>query len=123
MTQPLFIGHEIFRGSSYGRWHPLRVPRVSTVIDLSRALGWLPKERYITSPRAKPRALTAWHTESYVAALQRVDSADIEVRAIEQVRAEAFGSKTCGKAAGKGFAAFSTSTRHIRQLAATDNFL
>ncbi|MEM8538472.1 MAG: acetoin utilization protein AcuC, partial [Pseudomonadota bacterium] len=27
--------------STYGGWHPLRVPRVSTVMDLSRALGWL----------------------------------------------------------------------------------
>ena len=31
---PLFIGSEIYRGSSYGGWHPLRVPRVSTVMDL-----------------------------------------------------------------------------------------
>lgn len=74
MNNPLFIGHEIFRGSSYGRWHPLRVPRVSTVMDLSRALGWLPQAQFLTSPRAKPKALTAWHTEDYVAALQRVEA-------------------------------------------------
>ncbi|MCX8225852.1 MAG: acetoin utilization protein AcuC [Sulfitobacter sp.] len=74
MHTPLFIGHEIFRGSSYGRWHPLRVPRVSTVIDLSRAMGWLPRSQYITSPRAKPKALTRWHTPDYVAALQRVEA-------------------------------------------------
>ncbi|MEO1364837.1 MAG: acetoin utilization protein AcuC, partial [Pseudomonadota bacterium] len=42
MQRPLFIGSDIYRGSSYGGWHPLRVPRVSTVIDLSRAMGWLP---------------------------------------------------------------------------------
>jgi len=75
MPKPLFIGHEIFRGSSYGAHHPLRVPRVSTVIDLSRAMGWLPSEQYITSPRAKPRALHAWHDPEYVAALQRVEDA------------------------------------------------
>jgi acetoin utilization protein AcuC len=74
MHEPLFIGHEIFRTSSYGRWHPLRVPRVSTVMDLSRALGWLPKAQFITSPRAKPAALTHWHTSEYVAALQRVET-------------------------------------------------
>jgi acetoin utilization protein AcuC len=74
MTKPLFIGHEIFRGSSYGRWHPLRVPRVSTVIDLSRALGWLPRDQFITSPQAKPKALTHWHTPDYIAALQRVET-------------------------------------------------
>jgi acetoin utilization protein AcuC len=73
MQQPLFIGHEIFRTSSYGRWHPLRVPRVSTVMDLARALGWLPKAQFINSPRARPKALTHWHTPDYVAALQRVE--------------------------------------------------
>jgi len=38
----LFIGSEIYRGSSDGPAHPLREPRVSTVIDLARRLGWLP---------------------------------------------------------------------------------
>ena len=74
MEKPLFIGHEIYRGSSYGRWHPLRVPRVSTVMDLSRALGWLPPAQFVTSPRAKPAALHAFHTPEYVAALQRVEA-------------------------------------------------
>ncbi|WP_025055366.1 acetoin utilization protein AcuC [Sulfitobacter noctilucicola] len=74
MKRPLFIGHEIFRHSSYGRWHPLRVPRVSTVMDLSKALGWLPPDQFITSPRAKPKALTHWHTPEYINALQRVQA-------------------------------------------------
>jgi len=77
MSKPRFIGHEIFRHSSYGRWHPLRVPRVSTVMDLSRALGWLPPEQFITSPRAKPAALHNWHTPAYIAALQRVQQTQI----------------------------------------------
>ena len=74
MQQPHFIGHEIFRGSSYGRFHPLRVPRVSTVMDLSRAMGWLPAPQFITSPRAKPKALEVWHDSEYIAALQRVEA-------------------------------------------------
>lgn len=74
MNKPRFIGAEIFRHSSYGRWHPLRVPRVSTVMDLSRALGWLPPEQFITAPRAKPKALTVWHTPDYIDALQRVEA-------------------------------------------------
>lgn len=73
----MFIGHEIFRGSSYGRWHPLRVPRVSTVMDLTRALGWRSVDQSITSPRAKPAALTHWHTPDYIAALQRVEAAQL----------------------------------------------
>lgn len=69
-----FIGSEIYRGSSYGAAHPLRIPRVSTVIDLARVLGWLSPERYLTSPRAKPAALTEWHSAAYVAALQRAEA-------------------------------------------------
>ncbi|WP_050520136.1 acetoin utilization protein [Pseudorhodobacter antarcticus] len=65
---PLFIGSEIYRGSSYGAGHPLRVPRVSTVMDLCRAMGWL-EGRYMTSPRAKPAALQLWHDPAYIAAL------------------------------------------------------
>ncbi|NEX45783.1 acetoin utilization protein AcuC [Pseudotabrizicola algicola] len=74
MSVPLFIGSGIYRGSSYGPAHPLRVPRVSTVIDLGRALGWLSAAQYRTSPRAKPAALTLWHTPAYVAALQRAEA-------------------------------------------------
>ncbi|WP_435168644.1 acetoin utilization protein AcuC [Falsirhodobacter sp. 1013] len=66
----ILIGAEIYRHSTYGRQHPLRVPRVSTVIDLARALGWLPPDRYRTSPRAKPEALAVWHHSDYLAALQ-----------------------------------------------------
>ena len=73
MTEPIFFGSEIYRRSSYGPWHPLRVPRVSTVMDLSRALGWLPATRYRTSPRAKPSALSIWHHADYLAALQRAE--------------------------------------------------
>ena len=72
---PRFIGSEIYRHSSYGAWHPLRVPRVSTVMDLSRALGWLPPDQFITSPRAKPSALTGFHTPAYLAALQAAETA------------------------------------------------
>ncbi|SDE49670.1 acetoin utilization protein AcuC [Limimaricola pyoseonensis] len=64
-----FIGANIYRGSSYGSRHPLRVPRVSTVMDLARALGWLPDDLYLPSPRAKPAALHGFHTPEYIAAL------------------------------------------------------
>lgn len=70
----LFIGSDIYRGSSYGSRHPLRVPRVSTVMDLARALGWLPPDRFRASPRAKPAALELWHEASYVAALQAAEA-------------------------------------------------
>ena len=75
MQRPLFIGSDIYRGSSYGTWHPLRVPRVSTVIDLSRAMGWLPGQVYVPSPRVKPQTLTIWHTWDYVQALHAAEQA------------------------------------------------
>ncbi|MEJ6398368.1 acetoin utilization protein AcuC [Yoonia sp. 208BN28-4] len=71
---PRLIGAEIYRTSSYGAAHPLRVPRVSTVLDLVRALGWLPPARYLTSPVAKPAALTSFHTPRYLAALQAAEA-------------------------------------------------
>lgn len=80
----LFIGSEIYRGSSYGGRHPLAIPRVSTVIDLSRALGWLPPDRWRTSPQARPAALTAFHSPAYVAALERAEAlqaVDADIRA------------------------------------------
>lgn len=82
---PVMIGHEIYRGSSYGAHHPLRVPRVSTVMDLARALGWLPPERFVTSPKARPAALLGFHTAAYLAALEAAEqaqavSADVRAR-------------------------------------------
>ncbi|ABV93791.1 histone deacetylase family protein [Dinoroseobacter shibae DFL 12 = DSM 16493] len=71
---PLFIGAEIYRNSTYGGWHPLRIPRVSTAMDLSRALGWLPRGQYRVSPRAKPAALHIWHDPAYVAALVQAEA-------------------------------------------------
>ena len=67
--RPVFIGSEIYRKSSYGDWHPLRVPRVSTVIDISRAMGWLPRGIYLNAPMAKPKALEIWHDPDYLSAL------------------------------------------------------
>lgn len=81
VTAALFIGSEIYRGSSYGGAHPLRVPRVSTVMDLAHALGWL-EGRYRTSPRAKPAALLAFHTAEYIAALQAAEAGKIAAPAM-----------------------------------------
>ena len=72
---PLFLGHDIYRNSTYGSRHPLAIPRVPAVIDLCRALGWLDGASYRTSPRARPAALHAFHTPAYVAALQAAEAA------------------------------------------------
>ncbi|SNT06873.1 acetoin utilization protein AcuC [Antarctobacter heliothermus] len=75
MLGQCFIGSPIYRGSVYGARHPLSIQRVPAVMDLARALGWLPNGRYRTSPRAKPAALTRFHTADYVAALQAAEAA------------------------------------------------
>jgi len=74
MSRPLFIGSEIYRNSTYGKGHPLAVPRVSTTIDLCRALGWLPDEVYREAPMATVAQVTRFHDPAYVAALQRAEA-------------------------------------------------
>lgn len=71
---PLFVGSEIYRASTYGAKHPLAVPRVSTVIDLCRALGWLPEARYREAPMASVAEVTRFHDPAYVAALARAEA-------------------------------------------------
>ena len=81
--KPQFIGSEICRSSTYGSGHPLAIPRVSTCIDLCRALGWLPSEVYHDSPKATPAVLERFHQPAYVAALMEAEarqSAPAEMR-------------------------------------------
>lgn len=74
LTRPIILGSEVYRDSSYGKMHPLRIARVSTVMDLSQALGWRNKDNFRTSPRAKPAALSHWHTPAYLHALQQAET-------------------------------------------------
>ena len=78
-----FIGSEIYRTSSYGGRHPLSIPRVSTCIDLCRALDWLPDRVYLDSPRASPAQLTRFHDARYIEALRRAEQ---DQRAAPDVR-------------------------------------
>jgi len=71
--RPYFFGASLYRTSSYGRGHPLSIPRVSTVIDLACALNWLPPNVYVISPMAKPAALQIWHDSAYLSALQAAE--------------------------------------------------
>lgn len=87
---PRLIGSEIYRRSTYGAPHPLAIPRVSTTLDLIRAMGWVREGQYIDSPRATPEQLTRFHTPDYIAALQRAEAtqmAEPEVRARHHIGA------------------------------------
>ena len=83
--RPLFIGSDIYRNSTYGKGHPLAVPRVSTTIDLCRALGWLPDEVYREAPMASEAEVTRFHDPAYVAALRRAEELQ-SVSAEDQAR-------------------------------------
>jgi acetoin utilization protein AcuC len=52
----------------------LAIPRVSTVTDLVHALGWLAAEAYVESPKATPGELARFHSDDYIAALQRAEA-------------------------------------------------
>ena len=73
----LLIGSEIYRCAAFGSNHPLSIPRVSTVIDLVRALGLCDTKDYKSAPKAKPELLTQFHTEPYIAALQRAEASQV----------------------------------------------
>ncbi|MGC8525142.1 MAG: acetoin utilization protein AcuC [Acidibrevibacterium sp.] len=70
---PLYIGSEIYRGSTYGPGHPLAIARVSTCTDLCRALGWLPDAVYREAPLASFEELARFHDPDYLAALKRAE--------------------------------------------------
>ena len=80
---PILIGSEIYRHSSYGGRHPLAIPRVSAALDLIRAMGWLDEQHYVDSPVATAAELARFHDPGYIAAL---GDAERTGRASEAVR-------------------------------------
>ncbi|MBL27134.1 MAG: acetoin utilization protein AcuC [Rhodospirillaceae bacterium] len=85
-ARPWFIGSEIYRHSRFGARHPLSIPRVSTVMDLVRALGWLSEDVYVDSPRATPAELARFHDPVYIEALIAAE----EAQAVTPVQRERF---------------------------------
>ncbi len=71
---PLLIAGEIFRTTRHPPGHPLAIPRVSLTLDLCRALGWLPDDRYREAQPATDRELLAFHTPEYVEAVHRAEA-------------------------------------------------
>lgn len=80
---PVFVGHEIYRQAAYGSNHPLAIPRVESVMDMCRVLGWLAEDQFCDSPRASEAQLARFHTPEYIAALRRASESgkvDAEIR-------------------------------------------
>lgn len=69
-----FVGAAIYRRPSFAAGHPLAVPRVSTVIDLARALGWFAPGEYLVAPQARVAALARFHDPAYLAALAAAEA-------------------------------------------------
>ncbi len=91
VSRPVYIGSEIYRGSTYGPKHPLAIPRVSSCTDLIRAMGWLDEAQLRTAPMAGINELLRFHTVDYLAALQaaeREQTVSDEVRARFKIGAE-----------------------------------
>ncbi len=72
--RPIYIGSEIYRGSTYGPGHPLAIPRVSTCTDLIQAMGWLDPAQYRDAPLASDAEITRFHDPDYLAALKRAEA-------------------------------------------------
>lgn len=73
IPRPLFFGSEIYRTSSYGPGHPLSIPRVSTCVDLCRAMGWLDDAVYRDSPPATDGQMARFHSPDYLDVLQQAE--------------------------------------------------
>jgi len=70
----LFIGSPVSRRPAFGKLHPLAIPRVSAVMDLCAALGWLGDESFRESPEADVETLARFHDRRYIAALRHADA-------------------------------------------------
>jgi acetoin utilization protein AcuC len=67
------IASEVYRGSTYGRGHPLAIPRIAATMDLIDTLGWRETRRYLEAEPAAPERLIRFHDPDYVAALRRAE--------------------------------------------------
>ena len=72
-TNALFISSESFRGHSYGRNHPLSIPRVPLTLDLINAYRSLGTEAYLEARPASHGELCWFHDNAYVTALQECE--------------------------------------------------
>lgn len=70
----LFVGSDFCRAQAFGRNHPLAIPRVSAVMDLCEALGWLDDHSFRRARAASVEQLAAFHDREYIDALRTADS-------------------------------------------------
>ncbi len=74
MPAAVFIASEDFRGHSFGRGHPLSVPRVPLAWDLIRAYGALADDEFLPAREAAQAELEGFHRPDYLDALRRAQA-------------------------------------------------
>ncbi len=82
--RPILIASEIYRRSTYGRQHPLAIPRVSTALDLVRALGAVGADAYVEAPQATRDQLARFHDRDYLDALQDAERSQTVSAAVRE---------------------------------------
>lgn len=83
LLPPVFVGHEVYRRAAYGSNHPLAIPRVESVMDVCKVLGWLGQDSWRESPRASEAQLAWFHTRDYLDAMRvatRSGKVDMQTR-------------------------------------------
>jgi acetoin utilization protein AcuC len=71
----LFVASDFCRRPGFGKHHPLSIPRVSAVLELCGALGWLDERCSRMSRVATDAELKTFHEPAYVDALRESDAA------------------------------------------------
>lgn len=70
----VFIAASRYRRHSYGRNHPLDIPRVSLTQDLIQSYGAISENELVEGRKATPLELEQFHSREYVAAMQRSEA-------------------------------------------------
>lgn len=71
----LFVASDFCRQPGFGKHHPLSIPRVSAVLELCGAMGWIDGRCMRTSRVATRAQLAGFHDAEYVEALRASDAA------------------------------------------------
>ncbi|QWK20219.1 MAG: acetoin utilization protein AcuC [Hydrogenobacter thermophilus] len=67
------VGSLKYRDLRYTQNHPLRIPRVSLLIEFLKAMGLIEEQEIIQSREATKKELLLYHTEDYLRALEESD--------------------------------------------------
>ncbi|MFO8091305.1 MAG: acetoin utilization protein AcuC [Desulfatiglandaceae bacterium] len=69
----VLIGDSVYRLHTYGKNHPLGIPRVSLAMDVIESYGALQDDEYLASRKASPEELEWFHTKDYVSAVKKCE--------------------------------------------------